>query len=85
MIGDILIPAFEDRLLAAGYHRAQRELYADVGYTKRKVTHYRVSAAFPRILPKDLRTGVEDVRYSVRLAGATEFIVPEDRVLAAII
>ena len=47
MIGDILIPALEDRLLAAGYHRAQRELYADVGYTKRKLTHYRVSAAFP--------------------------------------
>lgn len=85
LVGDTLVPAFDDRLLASGYHRAQRGLYLDVGYTKRKVIHYRVSASFPRIVPGDLRVGVEDVRYSVRLAGAADFVVAEDRVFAVII
>ncbi len=85
LVGNTLVPAFEDRLLAAGYHRAHRGLYLDVGYTKRKLTHYRVSALFPRIVPKDLRAGVEDVRYSVQLPSATDFVMPEDRVFAAIV
>lgn len=80
-----LIPLFEDRLLAAGYHRSQAGLYVDVGYTERRLTYYRVSETFARIIPRDLKTGVQDVHYSVELAGATDCLLKDAEMFSVII
>jgi hypothetical protein len=84
LIGDALIPVFEDRLLLAGYHRSQAGLYSDVGYTNRGCNYYRVSERFPRIVPRDLRTGVHDVQYWIDLAGAADCMVPGSTALDTI-
>ena len=85
IIGSTLAPVFEDRLLAAGYHRLQAGLYRDIGYTERKVTYYRVSGLFPRIVPSDLKTGVQEVEYRVQVAAATSFVVLEPTIFSAIV
>jgi len=84
MVGDALIPVFEDRLLLAGYHRSQAGLYSDVGYTSRGCNYYRISEAFPRIVPRDLRSGVYDVQYWIDLSGATDCMVPDAIALGTI-
>jgi hypothetical protein len=84
LIGDALTPVFEDRLLLAGYHRSQAGLYGDMGYTSRGCSYYRVSEAFPRIVPRDLRNGVHDVQYWIELAGATGCMVSDSTVFDAI-
>jgi hypothetical protein len=84
MLGLALIPAFEDRLLAAGYHRLQAGLYDDVGYTERRTRYYRISEMFPRIVPPDLKTGVQNVRYEVELSSAIDCLITEAEVFEAI-
>lgn len=84
LIGDSLIPVFEDRLLLAGYHRSQAGLYGDTGYTSRGCSYYRVSETFPRIVPRDLKIGVHDVQYCIELAGATACMVPDSIAFGAI-
>ena len=76
---------FGDRLLAAGYHPSQANLYRDVGYTERRATYYRVAGLFPRVVPADLKLGVHEVGYSVELSGAAPFLVPAKTVVTAII
>ena len=85
MLGPDLLPPFEDRLLAVGYHRSHSSLYSDFGYAERRLTYYNVSNSFPRIVPKELMPGGHKVQYRIELAAATEFIIPESSVFATII
>lgn len=77
LIDIALLPVFEDRLLAAGYHRSHEALYGDIGYTERKMMYYRVSEKPATTVPNTPR--VEDVRNSSYTKTAMfPRIVPND-------
>ena len=85
LVGEDLISALDDRLLSAGYHRTQESIYGGVGYTERRIVNYRVTEGFPRIVPKSLPPGVQEVQYSIELSSATHFVVNEQQLFATII
>ena len=74
---------FTTRLLEAGYVEAHRDLY-QVRYSVDSVRFYRVGEGFPRLLPPDVPDGVEEVAYSVALAGCREFVCTDRDVLDAL-
>jgi len=65
----------EDRLLTGGYLDIHETSYAGVGYLHRNVSLYRVRDTFPRIIERDLRAGVGDVRYSISAAECKHYSV----------
>jgi hypothetical protein len=58
------VPVFEERLTESGYLRSGREREW-LRVVVRELGFFRVSDDFPRICPKDLRPGVDDVRYAI--------------------
>ena len=65
--------AFNRKLAKAGYFEAQLAAYESVGYTIRNELVFRVTDAFPRIIPTDLRTGVSEVRYAASLSDCLPY------------
>lgn len=59
----------EEALLAARYldHHAPR--YASVGYAVRRTDTFRVGPGFPRLIERDLPTGLGDVAYTLALTA----------------
>ena len=76
--------AFEEGLLAAGYFDGHRTLYEGTGYTKREENFFRVEEGFPRIVERDVPTGVGDVRYSVAVSECRHHAVPASEVMGTI-
>lgn len=76
--GDLeALVAFNELLFTAGYLDKHRELYCEVGYADRSIQTFRVTDGFPRIIERDLTSGVGDVRYSVTLAACAPFQVED--------
>lgn len=73
--------AYDDKLIEAGYLDAQRALYLNPGYAVREENFFFVARDFPRILERDLRSGVGDVHYSVAVAECRHFLASRDAVL----
>jgi hypothetical protein len=73
------LTGFDDRLLRAGYSDAQADLYR-TRYSVRNVSFYRVEKGFPRLVPSDMPSGVERVRYAIDLAAAASFRLSGDTV-----
>lgn len=66
---------FEDALFQAGYLDTQSGLYETVGYEVREENLFLVVDNFPRILEKELRSGVGDVTYSINVAECKHYKV----------
>jgi hypothetical protein len=66
---------FEDALFQIGYLDAHRKLYDAVGYEIREENLFAVTGRFPRILEKDLLSGVGDVTYSINVAECRHYAV----------
>ena len=73
-------PAACDRFLAVliefGYKRGLPDYERDAWMLNER-SYYRVSEKFPRITSADLRHGVQDVRYNIRLESCSPFAVSE--------
>ena len=67
----------DSRLIDAGYLDAHAVRYSVRGFTLRQASFYRVGKAFPRIIDRDLRPGVGDVRYTIAVAGCQPFAVTD--------
>lgn len=70
-------------LLEAGYEH--REEYDEESWVLVDRAFYTVSGNFPRIERRDLRLGVEKVKYSIRVNDCVPFKVREDDVFGEII
>lgn len=64
----------DDGLIEAGYLDAHSVLYQNPGYAVREQNFFRVADGFPRIVERDLRSGVGDVHYSVSVAECRHFL-----------
>lgn len=71
----------DDGLIEAGYLDAHRALYLNPGYAIRESNFFRVWDGFPRIVERDLRSGVGDVHYSVSVAECRHFLTSREAVL----
>lgn len=66
---------FEDALFQAGYLDTQSGLYETVGYEIREENLFLVTDKFPRILEKEIRSGVGDVTYTINVAECKHHVV----------
>lgn len=64
---------FDDGLYEAGYLDEHAKMYKLAGYEIREENLFTVEGEFPRIVEKDLRLGVGDVKYSINVAECKHF------------
>ena len=67
------------RLELVGYQHNHAGSYDDVGYEVRQFAPYQVEEGFPRIVPRDLPTGVGAVHYSISAAACVSFRIDEQQ------
>lgn len=72
---------FRAKLTEVGYFESQKSLYDQPLYYIRATRFYQVRDEFPRILPDELRTGVDTVRYSIRLPDCQAWLTEKSVVL----
>lgn len=72
---------FGDRLIEAGYLDAHGALYQNPGYAVREQNFFQVAEGFPRIVERDLTSGVGDVHYSVSVAECRHFLASPETAL----
>lgn len=65
----------DDQFRDAGYLAAQAGLY-ERRFALDHVDFYRVSGAFPRLTPADLKPGVESCRYTIQVSACVPFRAP---------
>ena len=63
------VPVFRDKLLRYGYLDQHSDRYDDVVYVIREVAAFRVEEGFPRIVGRDLVSGVGSVTYRLGLSA----------------
>lgn len=68
---------FEDKLLTLGYFAQHANRYEDKHYVTRTENVYKVELNFPRIREAELRSGVEDVEYTISLSMCQNYLVTE--------
>jgi hypothetical protein len=68
---------FEERLVEAGYLDDAVGRFKDWGLTLRAFVPYNVEGNFPRILETAIPHGISDVSYSLNLASADTFRLPD--------
>jgi hypothetical protein len=71
---------FEEKLAQYGYLSAHAAMYSDA-YVVGSVRVYAVRQGFPRLLATAIPASVEDVQFSVKLAGIEKFEVDTDVVI----
>lgn len=72
------LTAFEDRLHAAGFSRADD--YSEFIWVEGVSRFYRVSEDFPRVTADGLPPGISDLRYALSLVACEPFEVPAESV-----
>lgn len=66
---------FENLLILAGYLDLHQEKYSQKGYTIRSSYIFKIKEGFPRIIEKDLKTGVGNVEYTIDLSACLSHII----------
>lgn len=64
---------FNAKLIASGYLDTQEQHYIQNGYRVRSEHVFAVEEGFPRLLEKDLPSGVGDLQYSIALTACQPF------------
>jgi hypothetical protein len=72
-----ILQLFNSILLERGYHDIHFPLYKNTGYSIRNSSFFLIRDDFPRIMEKDLRTGVGDVKYSVNIDNCINYSIPD--------
>jgi hypothetical protein len=69
---------FDNLLILAGYLDSHQEKYSQKGYTTRSSYIFRIKEGFPRIIEKDLKTGVGNVEYTIDLSACLPHSIDTD-------
>jgi len=72
---------FRAKLAEVGYFEAQRPLYEHPAYHIRATRFYQVRDEFPRIRPNELRSGVDTIKYAIRLSDCQTWLAEASFVL----
>jgi hypothetical protein len=73
----------DDLIEQVGYLDVHAPRYAHTGYVIKKRGFFIVRDGFPRILERELRPGVGDVRYTVQLGACAPYSIAESEVIAS--
>lgn len=73
---------FDRKLQLCGYLDSQSSLYNECRYRIASESYYRVAAGFPRVLTKDVPSGVGDLQYSVAVSALKQFEVTQETAAA---
>lgn len=73
-----LVDAVDERLLSAGYHDMHSPRYQRTGYKVLRFDLFHVRDGFPRILDRDLPSGVGGLTYDLAIAACNDFLTPPD-------
>nr|WP_302610293.1 PD-(D/E)XK motif protein [uncultured Mitsuokella sp.] len=65
---------FEEKIAKAGYLDAAEDYYQE-GYTVRDTYSFEIKEGFPRIVRKNLPTGVYNLEYSVSIAQCMDYAI----------
>lgn len=84
-VDTVALNRFKSKLYEAGYFEQHADLYNSVGYFIRQDKFYIVENEFPRILEKEIRSGVGDVKYSIIISQCEAFIQTEQSVFENLI
>lgn len=71
----VALEHFDDRLLDAGYRTSDAEYYQSRKFAVRDEFVFSVTEGFPRVVEKDLPTGIGDVSYALSLSACAPFAV----------
>lgn len=74
---DVALGSFNAKLFEAGYTDSQRNLYEDRSYKIRTEHIYNIGGRFPRIKEQELRSGINDVVYTLDVSTCDEFLSSE--------
>jgi hypothetical protein len=85
LVGTAAAQLFEKGLVHAGYLASQSHLYDEAGYTLRESNIFWVREGFPRIIERDLVSGVGDVSYSISVAECKHYAVEQGDLVNTII
>lgn len=72
---------FKAKLAEVGYFETQQSLYDQPAYHIRAIRYYQVRDEFPRIRPDELRSGIDAIKYSIRLSDCQTWLAEDDSVL----
>ena len=70
--------------MLGGYFEEHRDLYNETGYQIRQESIYNVKDGFPRLEEKDIPKGVGDVKYTIILSDASNYIIEAETLFNAI-
>ncbi len=73
----IALNEFEKKLLISGYLDVHKKKYQKNGYFILDKFFYKISDGFPRIIEKDLKEGIGDIKYSILLTNCLNFSIKE--------
>lgn len=72
---------FLAKLAEVGYFEVHSSLYQQPAYQIRATQFYHVQNEFPRVRPSELRSGVDTIKYSIRLSGCQTWLTKDFLVL----
>lgn len=68
---------FNNKLIEAGYFDLHADAYNERCYVKKDENFYEVKDDFPRIKESDIKSGLEDVKYSILLSQCYQYLITE--------
>ena len=75
---------FEEKILDAGYQDKHVEHYANRSYSERSVDFYEIKDNFPRLLEKDLPTGITKTSYELTREACKDYKIPTDEAVKTV-
>jgi len=78
------LETFDDRLLDMGYLDAHAPHYEGRHFAVRKEHTFRIRSGFPRLVERNLPTGVGDINYALNLAACEPFSVSIVKAVASL-
>lgn len=72
---------FNAKLFESGYNDIDEKFYLDKHYKIRRELFYHVHGDFPRICENELRSGIENLTYTITTSQCDSYIIPQLTIL----
>lgn len=76
-----LLNLFNELLFISGYLDDHANYYSTTSYVIRNESFFLISEGFPRLIEKDLPSGVGDLKYSIDVSKCSKFFISSDTFL----
>jgi Putative PD-(D/E)XK family member, (DUF4420) len=76
---------FKNKLTEMGYFKAHEAVYQPTHYTLMEQHYYQIGATFPRLIPKMLPVGIENVKYLIHTQSFVNHRISESNIFKNIL